>query len=120
MRSRKICLSGQLLQSIDIVSCRVQQQQRPHILSVGKTLFGQRKVPSRKRSIANGFPSMLDISFASDFKGDGKVVEGESEIEAMFRVRRDIEGHFFIALPLKETGDFILLVIRNVFENLSS
>ncbi len=37
----------------------------------------------------------------------------------MFRVRSDFEGHFFVALALEEAGDFVFLVVGNVFENLS-
>ena len=61
---------------------------------------------------------MLDIGFAGDLEGDWEVVEGECEIEAMFCIRSDLEGHFFITLALQKTGDFVLLVVRNVFENL--
>ena len=112
-------LGGQPPQAVGVVGRRVQQQEGPHVLGVGEAAFGQHEVPRRERGVADRFPPVLDVGFAGDFESDGEVVEGEGEIEAVFRVGSDFKGHFFIALAFEETGNFVLLVVRNVFKDLS-
>lgn len=120
MGARVVRLGRQPPQAVGVVGRRVQQQEGPHVLGVGEASFGQREVPRREGSVADRFPPVLDVGFAGDFEGDGEVIEGEGEIEAVFRVGGDFKCHFFIALPFEETGNLILLVVRNVFEDLSS
>ena len=92
----------------------MEEEEGSHILCFGETFLREGKIPSREGGISDSFPAVFDVCFAGNFEGNREVVEGQGEIEAVFRVSGDLEGHFLIALPLEETGDFVFLVVCDV------
>ena len=92
----------------------MEEEEGSHILCVGETFLGECKIPSGESGISDSFPAVFDVCFAGDFEGNREIIESEGEIEAVFWVSGNFEGHFLIALSLEETGDFVFLVVCDI------
>ena len=92
----------------------MQEEQGTHVFGLGEAFFREFEIPRREGGVSDCFPAVFDVRFAGDFERDGEVAEGESEVEAMFRVRGYFESHLLVALSLEESGDFVLLVFGDV------
>ena len=83
-----------------------------------ETLFGEREFPCCERGVADDFPAVLNVCCSGNVKGDREVVEGEGEVETVFWVCGDVEGHVLVTLALEEAGDFVFLVVRDICQEL--
>ena len=81
-----------------------------------EALLREGEVPAREGGVADCFPAVLDVSGSRNVEGDGKVVKGEGEVEAVLWVGGDLEGKFLLALAFEKAGDFVLLVVGNIDE----
>ena len=111
VRARSVGLLREVSQAVGVAGGGVNEEEGAQVLGVGEALLRERQIPRSERGVANGFPAVLDVCGASDGEGDGEVVEGEGEVEAVFWVGGDVEGHFLVALAFEEACDFVFLVV---------
>jgi len=111
LRARFVGLLRELSQAVGVASGGVDEEEGAQVLGVGEALLREREIPRREGGVADGFPAVLDVCGAGDGEGDGEVVEGEGEVEAVFWVGGDVEGHFLVALAFKKSCNFVFLVV---------
>jgi len=111
VRARCVGLLRELSQAVDVAGGGVDKEEGAQVLGVGEALLREREIPRCEGGVADGFPAVLDVCGAGDGEGDGEVVEGEGEVEAVFWVGGDVEGHFLVALAFEEARDFVFLVV---------
>lgn len=111
VRARFGGLLYECAEAVGVAGGGVDEEEGAEVFGVGEAFLCEREVPGCEGGVADGFPAVLDVCGAGDGEGDGEIVQGEGEVEAVFWVGGDVEGHFLVALAFEEACDFVFLVV---------